>query len=141
MNGRLLRLLVEHGFVVDTSVHPHFSDSAFSYDGVPDRPYWPSYDDITRKGAQRELLEVPVTSGFDTRFSETAARLHRRLSHPRWRRLHLVGLLWHARLLRRVQVSPELCSVRDMLACAEAAIARFARSATSAFGSERRGLR
>jgi hypothetical protein len=73
---------------------------------------------------QRELLEVPVTSGFDTRFAEAAVRLHRALSHPRWRRLHLVGLLWHARLLRRVHVSPELCSVRDMLACAEAAIAR-----------------
>jgi hypothetical protein len=124
MNGPLLRLLAQHGFHTDSSVHPHFADTAFSYEGAPDHPYWPSYEDILQKGAQRDLLELPVTSGFNTRLSALAARAYRALSSARWRRLHLVGVLWRARLLRRVHVSPELSSVRDMLACAEAAIIR-----------------
>jgi hypothetical protein len=124
LDGRLLRLLRDQGYTVDTSVHPYFSDTAFSYEGAPDEPYWPDFDSLLERGSQRDILELPATSGFNVSGFEGASRLHRLLSRPPLGALRMVGVLWHTRLLRKITLSPELFDARDMLALARASIRR-----------------
>lgn len=124
LNGRLLRMLRDAGYTVDTSVHPFYSNPHFSYEGAPVEPYWPRYDDLLKKGDQREIFELPATSGFNRTNFATASRLHNLLAEKPWSALRGVGLLWHARLLRKITLSPELYSAEDMLALAQACIKR-----------------
>jgi peptidoglycan/xylan/chitin deacetylase (PgdA/CDA1 family) len=65
------RLLIEHGYLVDSTVTPHVvwhgrsdSESGFrapDYTGFPEAPYFVDPDDVRRPG-QSPLLEVPVTT-------------------------------------------------------------------------------
>lgn len=124
LDGRLLRLLKDQGYTVDSSVHPFFKDKAFSYEGAPDRPYWPDYGDLLKEGAQRDILELPATSGFNVSGFESAARIHGVLSAPPFSSLRLVGVLWHTRLLRKLTLSPELFDGADMFSLAKACLRR-----------------
>ena len=51
LDGRLLKLLRDNGYTVDSSVHPYYADSAFSYEGAPDEPYGPDFADILEGAA------------------------------------------------------------------------------------------
>jgi len=68
---RYARLLIEHGYRVDSSVTPHVSWESMpgdpqgsggpDYRGFPDRPYFLDLDDLSRPGSS-VLLEVPMTT-------------------------------------------------------------------------------
>lgn len=117
MNGPLLRLLAEEGYQVDSSVFPMYSDIGFSYRAAPFVPYWPDFSDGLVPGAQREILEIPVSSGFNRGNFGLLESIHGTLSSLPWRLFRGVGILWHLGLLRKINVSPELCATRDMKSC------------------------
>lgn len=117
MNGPLLRILAEEGYQVDSSVFPLYSDIGFSYKAAPFAPYWPDYSDGLVPGSQREILEIPVSSGFNHANFGLLESVHGALSSLPWRVFRGVGLLWHLGLLRKISVSPELCAARDMKSC------------------------
>lgn len=124
MNGSMLKLLHEEGYQTDSSVHPFYSDSTFSYDTAPDIPYWPDWNDCTRSGSQREIFEIPVTSGFSRPQFAFCHRIHRMLSAAPWNSLRGIGILWHLKILRKLQLSPELADASNMIALVKACVNR-----------------
>jgi hypothetical protein len=58
---RTLEVLEDLGYLVDTSVTPLKNWSFLDFSGAPAQPYYPSAGDIAVRGAERRLLEVPVT--------------------------------------------------------------------------------
>ncbi|RDV29200.1 WalW protein [Alteromonas aestuariivivens] len=114
INARTLQLLAARGFQVDSSVYPFYRNEFFSCEGAPNRPYWPSTTDALSEGSQRNIMEIPVTAGFNHKHFSRAAGLHNTLSSPALAWTKLVGVLWHTRLLRKLYLSPELTSAQDM---------------------------
>lgn len=98
------------GYEVDASVVPY---SAFTADGGPDfrafdeHPYW------FRAGA-RELLELPVTTGYCGWLRRFGPRLYETAQRPWARRARLGGVLARSRALERVRLSPEVASGAEM---------------------------
>ena len=125
VNGEHLRILAEAGYRVDSSVRPFYSDSYFSYAQARTRPYWPSFDNaLANDLEQQEILEVPVSSGYQRTSFERLDALHSKLSTPPLNHLHLVGILWRLGLLRKTTVTPEGHNSGDICRCIDAAIAR-----------------
>lgn len=98
------------GYEVDASVVPY---SAFTADGGPDfrafdeHPYW-------FPAGQRELLELPVTTGYCGWLRRFGPRLYD-IAQGRWaRRVRLGGVLARSRALERVRLSPEVASGSEM---------------------------
>lgn len=95
-------ILEELGYRVDTSIVPHTS---FTADGGPDfrghgfRPYW--------FGADRRLLEIPLTAGFCGAFRGAGPALFSTLTAPPLMALHAPGICARLGLLERIRLSPE----------------------------------
>ncbi len=124
INGILLEMLREEGYQTDSSVHPFYADSTFSYYSAPDTPYWPDLSDCARPGIQREIFEIPVTSGFSRSGFAMCNRIHRMLAVPPWNIFRGIGILWHLNLLRKLQLSPELANASNMIALVNACLKR-----------------
>jgi hypothetical protein len=98
------------GYGVDASVVPY---SAFTADGGPDfrafdeHPYW-------FRAGDRELLELPVTTGYCGWLRRFGPRLHDVAQKPWARRARVGGLLARSRALERVRLSPEVASGAEM---------------------------
>jgi hypothetical protein len=98
------------GYGVDASVVPY---SAFTADGGPDfrtfdeNPYW-------FRAGDRELLELPVTTGYCGWLRRFGPRLHDVAQKPWARRARVGGLLARSRALERVRLSPEVASGIEM---------------------------
>ena len=98
------------GYGVDASVVPY---SAFTADGGPDfrtfdeHPYW-------FRAGDRELLELPVTTGYCGWLRRFGPRLHDVAQKPRAPRARVGGLLARSRALERVRLSPEVASGAEM---------------------------
>lgn len=98
------------GYEVDASVVPY---SAFTADGGPDfrtfdeHPYW-------FPAGTRELLELPVTTGFCGWLRGFGTRLYDAAQTPLARRLRVGGMLARSRALERVRLSPEVASGAEM---------------------------
>ena len=98
------------GYGVDASVVPY---SAFTADGGPDfrafdeHPYW-------FQAGDRELLELPVTTGYCGWLRRFGPRLHDVAQKPWARRARVGGLLARSRALERVRLSPEVASGAEM---------------------------
>lgn len=98
------------GYEVDASVVPY---SAFTADGGPDfrafdeHPYWFG-------AGGRDLLELPVTTGYCGWLRGAGARLYDVVQQPWGERLHLGGVLARSRALERVRLSPEVASNSEM---------------------------
>ena len=122
VSAKMLRLLSSRGYVVDSSVYPFYRNDYFSCLGAPESPYWPSFDNALAPGEQRQLLEVPVTAGFNIQNFSLGERIHNRLSKPPFNWVKSVGLLWHSKLLRKIYLSPELTEIEDMLALVDQSI-------------------
>jgi hypothetical protein len=98
------------GYEVDASVVPY---SAFTADGGPDfrafdeHPYW-------FQAGRRELLELPVTTGYCGWLRRFGPRLYD-IAQGHWaRRMRLGGVLARSRALERVRLSPEVASGSEM---------------------------
>ncbi|MEC7284107.1 MAG: WalW protein, partial [Pseudomonadota bacterium] len=74
VSAKMLRLLASRGYVVDSSVYPFYRNDYFSCLGAPESPYWPSFDNALAPGEQRQLLELPVTAGFNIQNFSLAER-------------------------------------------------------------------
>jgi hypothetical protein len=98
------------GYEVDASVVPY---SAFTADGGPDfrsfdeHPYW------FRAGG-RELLELPVTTGYCGWLRTAGNRLYDLTQRPWARRMRVGGVMARSRALERVRLSPEVASGSEM---------------------------
>lgn len=98
------------GYEIDASIVPYTS---FRYDGGPDfrtyreHPYW-----FTAGG--RELLEVPVTTGFTGRLRELGPRWFELTQHPWVKKTHVGGVLARTGMLERIRLSPEVSTGDEM---------------------------
>lgn len=124
MNANLLEILAEAGYQTDSSVYPFYADATFSYYAAPDTPYWPDWTDCMRPGSQRAIFEIPVTSGFNRPNFRRCHHIHQALSTKPGRSIHGVGILWHLKLLRKLQLSPELADAANMMTLVNACLKR-----------------
>jgi len=125
INGHMLEVLAELGYGIDSSVRPFYSDTDFSYHAAKTRPYRPSFEDaLVEDESQRELLEVPATSGYNFANFERLDRLHQFLAGPTVSKLRLIGLLWRFGLLRKTTVTPEAQSAGDICRCIDMSVRR-----------------
>ena len=107
------------GYQVDCSFVPHASfagDGGPSFHGTPDRPFWLDGD--------RQLLEVPMTSGFIGAFGALGARLPALFDNPQTRRLRVPGLLARTGLVARSALTPEGVSAAEQIRLLKALIGR-----------------
>ncbi len=94
--------LLELGYEVDCSFVPHVSfanDSGPSYYGVPDQPFW--------LDEERQLLELPLTSGFIGAISRIGPKLAPLFDNRHVAQLKLPGMLARAGLVARSRLTPE----------------------------------
>ena len=95
-------ILTKLGYSIDMSVCP-FMD--YSIEGGPDfshyspRPYW--------FGANRELLEIPLTAGFEGILRQWAPSIYPTLNSPIFRSAHIPGIMARSGFLNRAWLSPE----------------------------------
>jgi len=113
-------LLEARGYSVGMSVNPPFD---FTAQGGPDwsnygpSPFW--------FGAERPLLELPITGAF-VGLADGAAgrRLHQFATSPALRPTRLAGMLARLGVVERIRLSPEGQSVEDMKRLTRALFAR-----------------
>lgn len=123
-----VQALLACGYVVDSSVTPYFSWA--EYDHGPDFVGAPlgvyrldGRGDVRTPVADGELIEVPLSAGY-TRFApERWPRVAEDLNRPLSRRVHLAGLGARLGIVRRVILSPEAHSLRQMTALARRLVA------------------
>jgi hypothetical protein len=116
INGEILRCLAKHGYRVDSSIYPYYETEHFSCRKNNAALYWPDYADPENPGSQRDILEIPVTAGFNRKNFAMLSRLHYQLEKPPWHYFRAIGILWQTNLLRKIYLSPELSSERDLIA-------------------------
>jgi hypothetical protein len=98
------------GYTIDASVVPY---SSFTNDGGPDfsaydeHPYW-------FKAGQRELLELPVTTGYAGWLRRFGPQLFDMAQQPWARSARMGGILARSRALERIRLSPEVASGDEM---------------------------
>ncbi|WP_228289080.1 polysaccharide deacetylase family protein [Marinobacter salinisoli] len=111
ITDEILRALSDQGYLVDSSIYPFYETEWFS---CTDYDSWPLA--MSHLGTSPELIELPVSAGFNHRPFSRAQRLHQKLEHPSWARFRVIGALWALRMHRKIYLSPELSSSRDMIA-------------------------
>lgn len=114
INGDILKLLYYKGIDVDSSVYPLYKTKYFSCEKAPNKPYWPDFDDTNLIGKQKNIIEIPVTVGFNRSNNRLSQKLHKLFECKPFSWLRINGILWHTRLLRKLYLSPELCSGKEM---------------------------
>lgn len=98
------------GYTIDASVVPYTS---FTNDGGPDfrdydeHPFW-------FQTGGRELLEVPVTTGYAGWLRMVGPQLYGMAQHPLARSMRAGGILARSRALERIRLSPEMASGAEM---------------------------
>ena len=115
VKGKTLELLASRGFTVDSSVYPFYKNDFFHCKGAPNVPYYPSFDNALKPGNQRNIMEIPVTAGFNVRNDSRADKIHSTLSKPPFSALKLVGMLWHTKMLKKIYLSPEMTDSKSMI--------------------------
>jgi hypothetical protein len=115
IDKNVMELLVKSGITADSSVYPFYENEYFSCRGASTLPYWPDLNNPLQKGSQNTLYELPVTVGFNRTNFELANQIHTAFAKPplSWTRFN--GLAWHANLLRKTYLCPELSLTQDML--------------------------
>jgi hypothetical protein len=104
--------LLRCGYQVESSVTPFISweefDDGPTFVGAPLDAYRLAPDgDVNQPAADGELIEIPLSCGFDRGSFALWGRVHRALDVPGLRRLRS--------LCRRIVLSPELASLDEML--------------------------
>jgi hypothetical protein len=122
INKNVMELLVKSGINLDSSVYPFYQNEYFSCVGSPTLPYWPDLNAPLELGNQQTIYELPVTVGFNRTNFEFANTVHTVFAKPplSWTRFN--GLAWHAHLLRKIYLCPELSTPKDMLTLCEKVI-------------------
>ena len=114
VDDKVLSLLMSYGIETDSSVYPFYQNEFFSCQSSPVDSYWPDLNNPLKTGAQRDLLEVPVSVGFNFINFSLGEKLYRVFSESFLRHFRPIGLLWQLKLMRKLYLSPELCSADEM---------------------------
>jgi hypothetical protein len=122
------RVLIEQGFRADSSVTPWISwaatDEGPDFVGAPLGVYaLDGSGDPRRPVAGGPLIEIPLSSGFSRWPFDRWHGVFWALRRPWARPLRLGGIAVRAGLVRLIIISPEICSVRDMLHLARLLVA------------------
>ena len=115
MKGKTLELLASRGITVDSSVYPFYENPFFHCKGAPNTPYYPSFDNALQAGSQRNIMEIPVTAGFNVMNDSRADKIHSTLSKPPFSAFKMVGMLWHTKILKKIYLSPEMTDAKSMI--------------------------
>ena len=114
------QVLIEHRFLVDSSVSPWISwagtDEGPDFVGAPLSAY--TLDGTTDPRVPvpaGPLLEIPVSSGYSRWPFGAWHAVHEALRRPWARRMRLAGLAYRLGVVRAITLSPEVSSVRDMV--------------------------
>jgi len=112
--------LIRCGYRVDSSVTPFVSwedyDDGPTFIGAPLDSYrLAGGADVRVPQPDGPLVELPMSIGYSRPPSTMWVGLHRALSTPALRPLHLRGIASRAGIVKRISLSPETDSVRDML--------------------------
>jgi peptidoglycan/xylan/chitin deacetylase (PgdA/CDA1 family) len=108
--------LERHGYLIESSVTPLFSEShkgGPEFVEAPLRPYFLSYDSATRPGTSN-LLEVPVSAALNRRLPKIVEYAYARAPRPYTTKRLLRAL----RLVRMRWLRPSYSSLADMVALA-----------------------
>lgn len=114
IDSSTLALLASRGYTVDSSVYPFYKNEFFTCEGSPNIPYWPDFNDPLAIGEQRDILEIPVSAGFNRSNFTIANTIHNALASPAMGWTKTVGFLWHTNILKKLYLSPELTTTADM---------------------------
>lgn len=114
INGDILKLLQNEGFKTDSSVYPLYHNDFFSCENASPLPYWPDLTDTNIEGTQNKIYEIPVTVGFNRTHYTCWQKLHKLFLKAPFTWLRVNGILWQTHILRKLYLSPELCTARDM---------------------------
>ena len=114
INSEVLSLLEKKGFTIDSSMYPFFKNEYFDCENTCLMPYWPDFDSPTQKGNQRNIIELPVTVGFNHPNYQTMIKLYNYLNRPSLQVFRPIGVAWHTRIMRKLYFSPEVTSGKDM---------------------------
>lgn len=124
IDGSTIKLLANLGYTVDSSVYPFYDNEFFDCEGSPLIPYWPDTENPLNVGSQRNIMELPVSAGFNRAHFSLAHSLHKKLSIPPFSWLRAIGILWHTKLLRKIYLSPELFDSQNMNSLIDASLRR-----------------
>lgn len=124
--------LIAAGYRVDSSVSPYVDlrgvDDGPSFVGAPIVPYYLApHRAVTDPAEPGPLIELPLSSGYNRGPFGFWDPARRALEARPWRRLRLAGLASWTGVVRRLTLSPELASVRDMLTLSRRLLAHGAR--------------
>ena len=117
INSDVMGLLVKHGITIDSSVYPFYRNNYFNCDGAPVEPYWPDLLDPLRAQSptqQSSIFEIPVSVGFNHAQFTLCDKIHKLSSTRFFSFLRVPGIIWQLKLLRKIYLSPEPSSAKDM---------------------------
>ncbi|MBV1922355.1 MAG: polysaccharide deacetylase family protein [Pseudomonadales bacterium] len=121
-DAAILKVTLSEGYHIDSSVYPYYSNEYFSCHHPIGTPYWPSLRNPNKAGSQQNILEIPVTAGFNRPNFPFWEKIHNVLSSNLIAPLHLVALAWSTKTLRKLYLSPELSTTADMATLIDAAV-------------------
>jgi len=111
------RILAELGYRVDSSVIPftdYSADRGPDFSTAPWQPYWVGGEDLCCAAESGQLLEVPVSVGFNRSDFSRAAQCQSLLAKAPFRWLRSEGILDRLQVLQRIKLSPEKATARAM---------------------------
>ena len=114
ISGKTLQLLASRGYKVDSSVYPYYKNDFFTCEGAPNFPYWPDATDALKPGSQRQIMEIPVSAGFNIKNFQFGEKVHNTFASPNLAWTRMIGILWRSNLLRKIYLSPELTNTSNM---------------------------
>ena len=120
LGSNTVAALLECGFEVDSSITPFVSweefDDGPSFVGAPLDVYRLAPGrDVTQPAAGGEIVEIPLSCGFNRNPFRVWGRVRRALDAAALRPLHLAGIAARTGLCKRIVLSPELASAAEML--------------------------
>ncbi len=117
INAAVMGLLVKHGITIDSSVYPFYRNNYFNCDGAPVEPYWPDLLNPLKAQSvaqQSSIFEIPVSAGFNHAQFTLCDKIHKLSINRFFSFLRVPGIIWQLKLLRKIYLSPELSSAKDM---------------------------
>jgi len=138
LGPKTVQALIACGYQADCSVTPsmswtHCGDGP-DYTDSTTEPYWLYSDDDTSQDAGA-ILEVPATIGFNRWPFERWQKVFCRLQKTWTQRLRPIGFFHHTGLLRKIWLSPEWSSAKDMITLSRVMIRNEARVLNLSFHS------
>lgn len=126
LRGGTVSALTEAGIEVDSSLTPftYWEEEGlgrvFNYSDT--EPCFIGFENQSE--ADRMILEVPVSIGYNRWPPHFWHEVSNHLKKAIYRPLRPVGVLHHTNILRKIWLSPEVCSANDMIRLAKLMIAK-----------------